>query len=702
MANENAATINLSAQTLREEHTATGREWLVTNGLGGYASASVSGANTRRYHGLLVAALHPPLGRAVLLSKLEETLEVNGKGGKLPATYPLSTNLYPGVTHPQGYRSLDMFAATPAPTWTWSPASGVRFEKRVWMAQGQNTTYISYRLLEAPTPVARLRLVPLLAWKDYHSEMQASGGAVAADWSPCSQPGSGAASRPSALRITLPGVWNVTMGPLSLTLQLVTETGMPCPEAAFEAGANWYYRFLHPRERERGLDYEEDLYAPGTLTAPLRVGESLVVIASVEDAPTLAPHLAWESLKARQCELLKKAGAEETFTQQLTLAADQFVVQAPGVRSTVIAGYPWFCDWGRDTMIALPGLCLTTGRPEIAREILLSFADHIDQGMLPNRFPDRGETPEYNTVDATLWYFNALYLYVEATEDIALIADSLWGALTDIIRWHRQGTRYNIHVDSEDGLLFAGEAGVQLTWMDAKVGDWVVTPRIGKPVEINALWYNALRIMAAFAGRLGKTEEAAEYTELADQCGASFRQRFPRPDGHGLYDTLDTPPDGQPDASVRPNQIFALSLPFAPIAPTEPVAQSILAIVRNELWTEGGLRTLSPHDPAYCPCYEGDPGHRDSAYHQGTAWPWLLGALVESVARAASPANAKNPVEACALLRPLLNQLTTFCIGSLPEVFDGDAPQRPNGCIAQAWSVAETLRVWKRLTDRHP
>jgi predicted glycogen debranching enzyme len=344
-------------------------------------------------------------------------------------------------------------------------------------------------------------------------------------------------------------------------------------------------------------------------------------------------------------------------------------------------------------MIALPGLCLTTQRPDVAREILLSFADYVNGGMLPNRFPDAGQAPEYNTVDATLWYFVAIWRYVAATGDLDLLRTRLWPVLEEIVARHRQGTRYNIHVDGADHLLYAGQSGVQLTWMDAKVGDWVVTPRIGKPVEVNALWCNALRTMADFAQRLGHVEEAQTYSADAQQTAGSFVARFVRPDGHGLYDVLDMPEGGQPDAAIRPNQVFALSLPFAPVAPAAPVAQAILSTVREELLTPCGLRTLSPNDPGYRARYEGGPTARDGAYHQGTVWPWLLGPYAEAYHKVTGDRDG-----ALALLRPLQDQLSVYGIGTLAEVYDGSAPQRPNGCIAQAWSVAETLRVWTLIS----
>lgn len=730
-----AVNLRLDTNVLTDLAAASRCEWLTTNGIGGYASSSLTGANTRRYHGLLVAALNAPVGRAVLLSKLEETLEILAPDGSSSPTFSLSTNLYPGATYPQGYQHLVEWTAYPAPTWIWSPQPGVRFEKRVWMARGRNTTYISYRLLEAPEGhTAHLHLVPLLAWKDYHSEMQANEHVPHVFWFPDPPQTTGEENAPvGLLRVTLPDIQQVTAHPTRLDIEIVREDGTPFSEATFDQQAYWYYKLQHPREAERGQNHEEDLYALGMLGAILKVGEKLVVVASAYEitqspiasgadgngatletlepveTPVVSPYEAWNALVARQQELLASQvpsanlpmtsgtghdaqAAPEVFQSRLALAAEPFLVRVPGGRSSIIAGYPWFSDWGRDTMIALPGLCLTTGQTMLARDILSSFAAFVDEGMLPNRFPDVGETPEYNTVDATLWYIVAIYRYMQATGDLDLLRDNLWIVLEEIVGWHQRGTRYQIHVDPNDSLLYAGQEGVQLTWMDAKVGDWVVTPRIGKPVEINALWINALRTMAYFAGMLDKPDAQSRYRALAAAATTGFVARFARSDGRGLYDVLDTPNHGLPDAAIRPNQIFALSLPFAPIAPGSDLAAAVLEVVQAELVTPFGLRTLSPQDPAYRPRYEGDSWHRDGAYHEGTAWPWLLGPFAEAHFR-----HFGDRETALALLRPLASQMTDYGIGSLAEIYDGDAPQRPNGCIAQAWSVGEVLRVWKYI-----
>jgi glycogen debranching enzyme len=726
-----AVNLRLDAGVLTDLAAASRCEWLTTNGLGGYASSSLAGANTRRYHGLLVAALNPPLGRAVLLSKLEETLEMLAPDGSSSPTFGLSTNLYAGAVYPQGYQYLVEWTAYPAPTWVWSPQSGVRLEKRVWMARGRNVTYISYRLLEAPEGyTAHLHLVPLLAWKDYHSEMAANERVPNIFWFPDPPQTTGEVNAPlGLLRVTLPDIQQVTAHPTRLDLDIVREDGMPFSGATFDRQAFWYYKLQHPREAERGQNYEEDLYALGMIGVILHVGETVVVVASAHEIteshvavevggkdatletlepveiPPDSPEKSWNALVAGQAALLASQTLSESlsarsgtagdtrtvpdvFQARLALAVDPFLVQVPGGRSSIIAGYPWFSDWGRDTMIALPGLCLTTGQLTLARDILSSFAGFVDQGMLPNRFPDVGEAPEHNTVDATLWYIVAIYRYVEASGDIDLLRDTLWAVLEQIVAWHQRGTRYQIRVDPNDSLLYAGQEGAQLTWMDAKVGNWVVTPRTGKPVEINALWINALHTMAHFAGMLDRSEDQRRYNDLAAKATASFLARFARSDGRGLYDVLDTPNHGMPDAAIRPNQIFALSLPFAPVAAGSDLAAAILEVVQAELVTPFGLRTLSPEDPAYRPRYEGDSWHRDGAYHEGTAWPWLLGPFAEAHYRHFADQEA-----AVALLLPLAEQMTDYGVGSIAEIYDGDAPQRPNGCIAQAWSVSETLRV---------
>ena len=467
------------------------------------------------------------------------------------------------------------------------------------------------------------------------------------------------------------------------------------PGAAAEPAHAWYQNFDLPREQERGLDHLDDQLHAGSFWAMLAPGAALTLTLSAETAPSPDGDAAWERRARHEADVLERwtrtrpdAAAAPEWIRRLVLAADQFLVRRPlpddPDGATVIAGYHWFGDWGRDTMIALPGLTLATGRTEVARKILTTFARFVDRGLLPNRFPDGGEAPEYNTADATLWYVEAIRAYHEATGDDGLLKD-LYPALESILGWHRHGTRYGIWQDADDGLLAAGEPGVQLTWMDAKVGDWVVTPRIGKPVEINALWYNALVAMAAFARRLRRP--AADLEAQAARVAAGFGRFWNAREGW-CYDVLDGP-DGH-EATLRPNQIFAVSLPASPLPPER--RRAVVDACARHLVTSYGLRSLAPSDPRYVARYGGDQRARDGAYHQGAVWSWLLGPF--ALAHLAAYGDADT---ARSFLAPLADHLADHGLGSIAEIFDGDPPFAPNGCIAQAWSVAETLRAWHVL-----
>lgn len=624
------------------------REWLATNGIGGFASGTVAGSNARRYHALLVAALPPPHGRMALLGKVDEMVTVHDE------RYDLSTNRYPnGVVHPDGWRYVAEFTPYPVPTWTYKMPGETVLVKRVYLARGKNTVYVTYTLREAPAQVT-LTLTPLVEWKSYHAEMH--------PW-----PGFPVRRGPEV------GGWFVQPTADAPVLRLLARGSRWTP-----AGW-WHERMVHDRERERGLDFFEDLFCPAVCQLTLRVGQTVAFVATVESGEPEDATLVLADVVRHQEQLVKAAKAENEAHRDLVLAADPFVIRAKGVRSTVIAGYPWFTDWGRDTMIALPGLCLATGRHEVARDILTDFAGHVSQGMIPNRFPDQGETPDYNTVDATLWFVHACDRYAAASGDKSF-PKMMLPILETIIAAHQQGTRFGIGVDEEDGLLRAGEPGVQLTWMDAKVGDWVVTPRIGKPVEINALWVNALRVVAAWKGKKnGKAE-----SDAADRAAASFRARFVRPDGQGLYDLLH--PDGTPDGAIRPNQVIAAALPYSPLTPEE--TKSVLDVATQHLLTPVGLRSLSPADSRYRAHYFGSPRQRDGAYHQGTVWAWLIGPYVDVYRKVHGKDADVKP-----LIETLETHLREFGVGGIAEVFDGDAPHYPNGCPWQAWSVAEVLRA---------
>lgn len=631
------------------------KEWLVTNGIGGYASGTIATTLTRRYHGLLVAALQPPLGRTVLVSKLDETVHYAGEN------YDLFANRWADETiSPKGYQHIERFyLENTTPVWVYA-FSDALLEKRIWIQPRKNTTYIQYRFLRGSSPIA-LNARAMVNYRDYHSSTH--GG-----WPMRTE------QVENGLKITpIEG---------AVPLYIMSPTGSIMPEP------DWYDRFALKMEQYRGFDGLEDILSIENFHSSISPGGSALIVLSTMANPILEEAQAWQLRTATDNAILSAANALPEEIRFLALAADQSIVDRPSSQEpdgkSVIACYPWFGDWGRDTMISLPGLTISTGRPQIARNILRTFSHFVDQGMLPNRFPDAGERPEYNTTDATLWYFEALRTYLAATGDLEFIAE-LFPVLEDIIDWHERGTRFQIKMDPEDGLLYAGEAGVQLTWMDAKAGDWVVTPCIGKPVEVNALWFNALSSMAQFAASLGKHVE--RYALLADQVRSSF-QRFWYADGGYCYDVIDGP--NHPDASLRPNRILAVSLPNCPLDVLQQKA--IVDTTAKYLLTSFGLRSLAQSDPAYQGHYGGDVIQRDGAYHQGTVWAWLIGPFAQAHLHV-----YHDPELALSFLIPFMNHLADHGLGSISEIFDGEPPFTPRGCIAQAWSVAEVIRAWDEI-----
>jgi predicted glycogen debranching enzyme len=632
---------------------ASRREWLETNGIGGFASSTLPGINTRRYHGLLIAATKPPLGRFVLLSKLEETLLIDGK------PVDLGANRYPGVVHPQGFRHLKQFRLDPFPIFSFE-VHGVQIEKSIFMVQGENTTVVQYEIRSAGnSKTVQLELRPLIAFRDYHSLTHENG---AIDGRVNAQPGLASISPYQGL----PALY------LAYDSATVANTGQ------------WYRNFEYEVERERGLDYCEDLFNPCVLCFDLARLKQIALIASTERREASQASAYQQSEIVRRQKNVLNSPVDDNFVQSLVAAADQYIVSR-GEQKTIIAGYHWFSDWGRDTMIALPGLTLPRGGFEVARSILRTFAQYVDRGMLPNRFPDAGESPEYNTVDASLWFFEAIRCYLAYTRDLEFVRD-LYRILNDMINWHVRGTRFGIKVEAS-GLLSSGEAGVQLTWMDAKVGDWVVTPRRGNPVEIQALWYNALCIMEDLAQQLGDEVGRKRFGAMATLANWSFNRILWNEKGGYLYDVVN---DGLADASIRPNQIFAVSLLHTMLSPER--AKLVVETVQRHLLTPYGLRSLAPSDPHYRGRYTGDQRSRDSAYHQGTVWPWLLGPFITAYikVKGGSPA-AREQAERW--LGPLKDHLADAGLGHISEIFEGDYPHRPVGCIAQAWSAAEILRT---------
>lgn len=641
------------------------REWLVTNGIGGFASGTISGNPTRRYHGLLIAAFHPPVGRTQLVAKVEETASYDG------TKYALAANRWVGgAVEPRSYVHLQSFRLEgTVPVWQFAIGDAL-LEKRIWMQHGENTTYVQYSLMRGAQDLG-LSIKVLVNYRDYHSSTHA-------------------------------GNWQMNVGTVPNGVQVLAFEGavlfrLLSNDGNWEAQHEWHRDCFLLQEKYRGLDDHEDHLHAASFTAQLSPTHSITLVFTTESKARLDGATALARHKEREAQLLNAwqrrnpaaSPGAPPWVAQLVLAADQFVVKRslPGAADgrSILAGYPWFGDWGRDTMIALPGLTLATGRPEIAKQILLSFAPYVDRGMLPNNFSDGGGHPDYNTVDAAFWYFEAVRQYYEVTQDKQALAQ-LFPVLLQIIDAHLKGTRYNIHVDESDGLLYAGEPGVQLTWMDARVNGPEVTPRIGKPIEVNALWHNALKTIASLAPIVGKS--SGPFLKMATAAEQNF-QKFWNPSGGYCNDVIDAPGIGV-DLTLRPNQILAVSLPNSPL--TAEQQKCVVDTCSRQLLTRHGLRSLDPRDAHYQGHYGGRPALRDGAYHQGTVWGWLLGPFVLAHFRVYGDRKG-----AVSFLEPLGKQIHSHGVGTLSEIFDGDPPFTPRGCIAQAWTVAETLRAWLAL-----
>ncbi len=642
------------------------REWLVTSGNGAFASGTIDGAPTRKYHGILFAAPEGPAQRVLLCVKYDEFAIYRGE------RIALATNRWRGgAIDPEGYRTIErFFLEGTTPVWHLAFADAL-LEKRITMEPDENATVVRYEVLRASGDVT-LELKAIVDHRDFHGNTHAG-------------------ERPQYTIDDVDGTIRVRLdADRSVSLRLRASSG---DQIVVD---EWYRGYDLPAERERGLDDREDHVHAATFTCDLAVAGTYVIRAGVDSMPAVgtvgaafarrgardAAHLGYW----RDAQPERSARAPAPIVQ-LVLAAEQFVVGRPldtlSEGHSIIAGYPWFGDWGRDAMISLPGVLLATGRHDVALTVLRTFGRLIDGGMLPNTIPDRG-TPTYNTVDAALWFVEAVRAYVTASANVAAL-DELFPMMQAIVDAYVAGTRYGIRVDPADGLVTAGEPGVQLTWMDAIVDGRVITPRMGKPVEINALWYNALRTLASFAPRVGSDPEPFE--RRASEVATSFA-RYRGGADSGLFDVLDGP--GGDDASIRPNQIFAASLAYSPLDDT--TRRGVVDVCARHLLTSFGLRSLAPGDHRYVGRYLGDVASRDAAYHQGTVWGWLIGPFASAHARAYG-----DPARALAYVEPLLDHLRAYGLGTLGEIFDGDAPFTPRGAPAQAWTVGEVLRVWHEL-----
>jgi len=668
-------TLRFSRDELGDTEFLLSKEWLVTNGLGGYASGTLLGVATRRYHGMFVPDLPSPWGRTIIIPRLDEEAIVDGKplllsgvefeDGRLQGNLPQMLSEFRREGHTPVWRCV---------------AKGRHLEKRVIMPYGRNSVYVEYRLLEGDS--LRLRLRPFVTFRMLDGQL------------------SGARQPPCSLNV-LDGRYEMHLceGVPLLKMCLRPHDGVFVADDLLSKGIS--YRL----DKDCGYEHIEDQASPGFFTVELTTSRPISFVASTE---------AWEHLQFEARPLLEaeaqritkllaqsNAGGQDDFERWLTLAADQFIVfpgsrleehavaQASGDESrTVIAGYHWFTDWGRDTMISLEGLTLCTGRQNEARSILRTFAHYIKDGLLPNLFPEGQRQALYHTADATLWFFHAIDRYYRTTHDHDTLV-TLYPVLKSVIEQHVRGTHFGIGVDDKDGLLRAGAEGYQLTWMDAKVEGWVVTPRRGKPVEIQALWYNALRCMAQWAEQLN--ERPVQWNEMAGRAEQSFNARFWCEEQGYLFDVVDGEQGN--DASLRPNQILTLSLQH-PIL-HESKWSAVVDVMADKLLTPVGLRTLNRGHRDYKPMYFGDLRTRDAAYHQGTVWAWLIGHYVDAWLKV-----YKDPSRARAMLDGFEAHLREAGIGTVSEIFDADPPFHPRGCIAQAWSVAEVLRAWQKTRKR--
>lgn len=631
------------------------KEWIIGNGLGGYASSTVIGAGTRTYHGLLVAAPENSPGRVLLLSSLDEELSLNGE------VYRLATHKYPGTVSPEGFNYLSKFILAPFPMWVYQP-DVFTVKKKVFMVHNSNTTCILYDI-RSRKEGALLRIFPLTNSRSFHQTTRSR------DLSFSQK------ADPAGVKLESSNGFTLS---LSSNLQ-------------YHRDPMWYYNFEYDAEKQRGLPFQEDNFNPGYFEGRLKLGTSrFFIAASTGDISSFTLEQVEELYTRevyRQNLLAFNSRLTEPFALKLLRATDTFIVKNPSTgENTVIAGYPWFSDWGRDSMISLPGLTLVPHRFEAAKSILKNFSRNCRKGLIPNNYPAFGGEPVYNTVDASLWFIHALGRYFAYTKDFLFLSDT-WETVEYIIDNYRKGTDFGIGMDSD----YLIRQGPQLTWMDAKIDEWAVTPRTGKACEINALWYNALKTASKLGTLLSK--DISSYESLAAGVASNFEDLFWNPETNCLFDLIYQDETGKQikDSAIRPNQIFAVALPYTMLPPEKEKA--IVDRVEKDLLTPFGLRTLSSDNPAYVGHYQGGPESRDLAYHNGTVWPWLLGAYVKAY-RKVHNYSKKSLEDMRVLLQGFDSHLETAGIGTISEVFDGDYPYFPGGCISQAWSVAEIFRAY--------
>jgi predicted glycogen debranching enzyme len=647
--------ITVGREILQNYEKAKRVEWVVTNGLGGYSSSSVIGANSRGYHGLLVASIDPPVKRYLLLTKIEEEVVADDH------TYLLAVNKYPGTIYPLGNQHLEEFRFEFFPSFIYR-FSDYLLEKTVTMVHGENTTIVTYKLLEGPAPI-KLSLYPLINCRDFHSRTHEGSG------------------------------WNLfqTLAPKGCTVKAYQ--GSPVlylfsDLASYYKTGMWYKNLVYDLEAERGLPDREDHFNPGYFSGRVDPGVQISILASTVPTESFSAEGRKYREFQRSRKLISKYVAQDTFLQTLVWDADSFLVRRNSVDSkTIIAGYHWFSDWGRDTMISLPGITLVSSRFDDAKAILSTFSKYLKNGLIPNRFPDDGSEAEYSSVDAALWFVYAVYKYFAYSNDLEFV-EKIYPVLTSVIDSYQNGTLFDIHLRS--GLVFSADDTRALTWMDASVGGKPVTPRAGSPVEVSALWFNALKTMEVLAEKLGRNPDKERFAGMAEETFVSFNRRFWNEETECLYDVVGES-ETVKDGSIRPNQVLAISLPFPVLA--EEKWKPVMKTIDFDLLTPVGLRTLSSSDASYRGKCIGPPNERDLAYHQGTVWPWLLGQYITAYVKL----NKRVPRTMMIVRQfyePFKKRLVEAGVGTISEIFDGDPPHEPRGCISQAWSVAEILRSY--------